>query len=71
MVRQLWPVYLPKLGRLQDTERHRLHNQNSDRCQQQILSPGFLPRFHDGVLVLNLSPGPLYFYWKKKITVFN
>jgi len=71
MVRQLWLVYLPKPGHLQDIEKHRLHNQNSDRYQQQILSPGPLPRFDDGVLVLNLSPGPLYFHWNKKIIHFN
>ena len=71
MVRQLRPVYLPKPGHSQDIGKHRLHNQNSDRYQQQILSPGLLPRFDDGVLVLNLSPRTPIFPLQQKDDTFQ
>ena len=65
MVRPLQLIYLRELRHLQGIVKHKQHNQNNDRCLQRMLNRVLLSCLHEEVLVLKLSPRPLYFHWKQ------
>ena len=72
MVRPLQLIYLRELRRLQGIVKHKQHNQSNDHYLQRMLNGVLLPCLHEEVLVLNLSPRPLYFHWRQnKIDFFN